>query len=179
MHNLFVFTGGPGSGKTTVITGLHELNFQYADEVGRKVIQRQVEQNGSALPWLDKGLFRDEMIREEIRNYNRYQRSKQPVFFDRGIVDSYGYSKLEKLMIPDELVHYCQKLRYNKKIFVFPPWKKIFINDTERKQNFPEAVATYNEMVKAYELFGYSLFEVPKTSVSKRIKFILSAISND
>lgn len=179
MNNLIVFTGGPGSGKTSVISRLKKLNYQCATEVGRKVIQQQVEIQGTALPWDDKVAFRDEMVCEDINNYHAYQASQQPVFFDRSIVDSYGYSMLEKLSVSDELMKCCYELTYWKKMFIFPPWESIFINDAERKQDFDLAVATYDEMVKAYTKFGYTLIEVPKTSVNERAEFILTTLKNE
>jgi predicted ATPase len=37
--NLFVLSGGPGSGKTTTLQELAELGSPYAPEVARKIIQ--------------------------------------------------------------------------------------------------------------------------------------------
>lgn len=136
MNNLIVFTGGPGAGKTLVIDALKSKGCRCAPEVGRKVIQHQVEQQGDALPWRDKVAFRDEMVREELANYQAFELSEQPVFFDRSIVDSYGYSLLETLPIPQSLLNSCNELEYNSKVFIFPPWDSIFINDQERKQDF-------------------------------------------
>ena len=179
LSNLIVFTGGPGSGKTSVIDALKKQGYRCAPEVGRKVIQHQVSQQGSALPWLDKVAFRDEMVREELVNYQAFQASNLPVFFDRCIVDSYGYSLLEALTIPDSLLDLCNELEYSTKVFIFPPWEAIFINDQERKQDFEEAVATYEKMVEAYTRFGYQLVEVPKSSVEERVEFILTSIDSD
>lgn len=176
MNNFIVFTGGPGSGKTSVINRLKALNYQCAPEVGRKVIQQQVEIQGTALPWVDKVAFRDEMVREDINNYHAYGACQQPVFFDRSIIDCYGYSMLEKLTVSDELTNCCHELTYWQNVFIFPPWKSIFSNDAERKQDFDLAVATYEEMVKAYTTFGYSLIEVPQKSVNERVQFILTKI---
>lgn len=174
-----VFTGGPGSGKTSVIHELINLGFQCASEVGRKIIQLQVTQHGTALPWEDKVAFRDEMVKAEMLTFDYYQGSKSLVFFDRGIVDSYGYSRLEELVIPEQLVMDCKTLRYNPQVFIFPPWEEIFINDAERKQQFKQAIATYDKMVSAYQKFGYTLVEVPKTSVAERLKFILTMIEQN
>lgn len=178
MNNLIVFTGGPGSGKTSVIDALKSKGYRCAPEVGRKVIQQQVEQQGSALPWLDKVAFRDEMVREELASYQAYESSEQQVFFDRSIVDSYGYSLLETLPISESLLNNCNELAYNSKVFIFPPWDSIFINDQERKQDFGEAIATYEKMVTAYNQFGYQLVEVPKLSVEERVEFILTSIDS-
>ena len=179
MNNLIVFTGGPGSGKTSVIDALKNQGYRCAPEVGRKVIQQQVEQQGSALPWSDKVAFRDEMVREELANYQAFELSEKLVFFDRSIVDSYGYSVLESLSITESLLNKCEELEYNSKVFIFPPWEAIFVNDQERKQDFEEAVATYEKMVEAYTRFGYQLVEVPKSSVEERVEFILNSINSD
>ena len=85
---------------------------------------------------------------------------------------------LEGISISDELLEHCKLLEYYTKVFIFPPWESIFENDDERKQDFDEAVATYQEIVSAYEKFGYSLVEVPKISVRERVEFILEKIKN-
>lgn len=178
MKNLIVFTGGPSSGKTSVIVHLIELGHKCVSEVGRKIIQHQVESQGTALPWDDKVAFRDKMVRKERSNHKAFKLSKDLVFFDRSIVDSYGYSMLEQLPISELLLSSCNELKYCIKVFIFPPWSAIFTNDLERKQGLNEAVATYDEMVKAYNQFGYELVEVPKSSVRARADFILSSVKN-
>ena len=35
--------------------------------------------------------------------------------------------------------------RYNRRVFVAPPWEEIFEQDSERKQDFAEAVRTYED----------------------------------
>ncbi len=108
MNKLIVFTGGPGAGKTSVIEQLKIQGFICAPETGRHVIQTQVANHGSALPWNDKQAFRDEMTKEEVGNYRAFNVHQAEVFFDRSIVDVYGYSKLEQLPISDELITHCQ-----------------------------------------------------------------------
>ncbi|WP_305810568.1 AAA family ATPase [Photobacterium leiognathi] len=178
MNNRVIFTGGPGSGKTSVIDLLCQMGYQSAPEVGRKVIQAQVKSQGSALPWLDKAAFRDEMVLEEINNYENFG-DTEITLYDRSIIDSYGYSKLECIPISELLLAKCRELDYYRKVFIFPPWEEIYENDAERKQDFNIAVATYHEMVNAYKKFDYDLIEIPKASVKERAKFIISKLSND
>ncbi|MGL6153435.1 MAG: AAA family ATPase [Aeromonas sobria] len=177
MNNRVIFTGGPGSGKTSVINFLGQLGYPSATEVGRKVIQIQIERNGIALPWKDKVAFRDAMVLEELNNYKTHDNSGL-TFFDRSIIDSYGYSQLEQIAVSELLSRSCRELTYHKKVFIFPPWEAIYENDIERKQDFNEAVATYHEMMKAYKKFGYELIEVPKFSVQERAEFILDMVNN-
>ena len=83
---------------------------------------------------------------------------------------------LEHIPVSELLFAKCDELDYCRIVFLFPPWEEIYENDTERKQDFNEAVATYHEMVSAYTKFGYDLIEVPKTSVKERAQFIVSKL---
>ena len=175
VNNRVVFTGGPGSGKSSVIEFLKGLGYPVAPEVGRKVIRAEIESQGTALPWCDKVAFRDRMVLEDVVNY-QCDGCANLTFYDRGIIDSYGYSLLEKIPVSDLLLYKCLELTYNPKVFIFPPWESIYKNDSERKQDFYEAVATYHEMVGAYQKFGYELIDVPKVTVKERADFILTEL---
>lgn len=80
LNKLIVFTGGPGAGKTSVIEQLKIQGFICAPETGRHVIQTQVANHGSALPWNDKQAFRDEMTKEEVSNYRSFNVLQGDVF---------------------------------------------------------------------------------------------------
>lgn len=82
MNKIVVLTGGPGSGKTTVLEQLKQQGYTCSSEVGREVIQQQVKQKGIALPWKDKTAFRDAMLRQEVIRYQQYSHQRGPVFFD-------------------------------------------------------------------------------------------------
>ncbi|MBG0776286.1 MAG: AAA family ATPase [Desulfovibrionaceae bacterium] len=168
-----VLTGGPGSGKTAVINGLAGRGFRCAPETGRAVIREQVAKNGTALPWLDRTAFRDAMLERELTAHAAFTAATGPVFFDRGIIDVYGYSLFEGLDMPEALLAAATGCRYNRTVCILPPWKEIFSNDAERRQDFEEAVATHAAMAESYARFGYELVEVPKCPVRLRVEFIL------
>ena len=63
--------------------------------------------------------------------------------------------------------------QYNHKIFMFPFWMDIYINDAERKQNVDEAEKTFYFLKNEYNSFGYEIIEVPLFSPQKRAEFIL------
>ncbi len=66
--------------------------------------------------------------------------------------------------------------RYNRRVFIAPPWREIFRQDRERKQNFDEAVRTYDALVATYTAFGYDLVEIPRVPVDQRMRFVLGNI---
>ena len=49
--NYFIFTGGPGGGKSTVLVEMERLGYQTVKEAGRKIIRRQTSLQGDGVPW--------------------------------------------------------------------------------------------------------------------------------
>jgi predicted ATPase len=68
-----------------------------------------------------------------------------------------------------------ETFRYNRRVFIAPPWPEIFERDSERKQTLDEAVRTYEAMVQTYTDFGYGLTEIPQASVDERVRFVIES----
>ena len=60
-NNLIVITGGPGSGKTSLLNAFSEDGYQVVPEVARNIIREQLEQGGNALPWQNNQSLTDLM----------------------------------------------------------------------------------------------------------------------
>ena len=171
----FVLTGGPGSGKSTVIDALERRGYARSIEAGRGVIQDQIAICGRALPWDDPALFAELMLSWDMRSYRIAELSAGPVFFDRGVVDTIGYLELSGLPVPPHMEKAAETFRYHRRAFIAPPWKEIYEQDRERKQSFEEAVRTYEAVAAAYARHGYELIEIPRASAEKRAGFILES----
>ncbi|AUO65394.1 ATPase [Citrobacter freundii complex sp. CFNIH2] len=176
LQHRFILTGGPGSGKSTIIATIIKRGFWCSKEAGRGVIQDQVNIGGDALPWANQTAFAELMLSWEMRSWHEAEEQTQPCFFDRGVPDVVGYLRLSELPIPRHLDNAVEKFRYNRIVFIAPPWRDIYVQDTERKQSFDVAVATYHAMVKTYRMYDYQLIELPCASVEERADFILSRI---
>lgn len=175
-ERLFVITGGPGSGKSTLIEALAGRGFRTMPEAGRAIIQDQVAIDGEALPWSDRRAFAELMLSWEMRSYREAVRLSGPVFFDRGVPDVLGYLRLSELPVPSHVERAAQMFRYHPRVFIAPPWPEIFGIDAERKQSFREAQATYEAMLETYSALGYDLVPLPFDSVEERVRFVLAAI---
>lgn len=175
-ENFFILTGGPGSGKSSVLKMLEDIGFKTASEVGRKIIKEQITAGGNITHTGDKVAFRDLMLHYSINDFNQYLNEHSIIFFDRGIPDLIGYSKLISEPVSKGLSTAIQMYRYNSTAFIFPPWKAIYAHDEERKQDFQEAIKTYECIKKGYVGSGYQLVELPKVSISDRANFILDHI---
>ena len=168
-----ILTGGPGSGKTTLIEALRRAGHACSVEAGRAIIQDQVAIGGRALPWIDPAAFAELMLAWEMRSYAMARRASGPVFFDRGVPDVAGFLRLCGLPIPAHVATAARTVRYNKAVFIAPPWRDIFRQDQERKQSFDEAMRTHKAMVAIYAEHGYALVEIPRAPVEARTAFIL------
>lgn len=175
-QRFFVLTGGPGSGKSAIIEALHRVGYARSAEAGRGIIQDQVSIGGPALPWHDPVLFAELMLSWDLRSYRMAEQAAGPVFFDRGVVDVLGYLRLLGRPAPRHVKAAVETFRYNPRVFIAPPWEEIYRQDGERKQNFAEAVYTYEAMVAAYNESGYELVAIPLGSVEQRTQFVLKAI---
>lgn len=172
----FVITGGPGSGKSSILDALQARGFARSMEAGRGIIQDQVEIGGQALPWINPAAFAELMLCWEMRSYRMALEWSGDVFFDRGLPDVIGYLRLMKLPVPSYMEKAARTFRYHRHVFVAPPWEEIFAPDRERKQGFAEAVRTYESMVATYRDFGYELVEIPKAPVEERVEFVLRSM---
>jgi len=176
-NKFFILTGGPGSGKSTLIEELNKRGFFGIEEVARKVIQEEMALGGEALPGNNIGHRIEKMIIRSIESYqDALKQLTEPIIFDRGVLDYVGYAYRTNTPISEELHRAALSLVYNKKVFLAPPWEDIYCNDTERKQSFEEALEVYDHLFKIYSKFGYEIIELPKTSVENRADFVISHI---
>src|SRR3546814_15923263 len=64
--DLHVITGGPGSGKSTLIEALAVEGFDHMPEAGRATIRDQVAIGGAALPWANRAALPELLLGREF-----------------------------------------------------------------------------------------------------------------
>jgi Predicted ATPase len=175
----FIITGGPGSGKSTLIAELIARGHAALPEAGRAIIRGQVAIGGSALPWADRRAFAELMLAWELRSHREAAALKGPVFFDRGVPDVVGYLRFCGLEVPGHITRAAEIFRYNRRVFFAPPWKDIYRRDEERKQSWAEALATAESMIEVYTTLGYEIYRLPFAPVNDRADFMLELIREE
>ena len=176
MNNRFVVTGGPGGGKTTILTALAERGYNFAPESARRIIKERLAAGLSPRP--DPVPFAHEILSEDIEKYRKADASDCPTFFDRGVLDALYMLNAENSLTYEQAERYIQDFPYNRTVFLLSPWKEIYATDSERDQTFEQAVEVCEGMKWWYLQWGYEILEVPHSRVEKRVSFILEAIDN-
>ena len=176
MHKKIVITGGPGTGKSTVIEELIRRNFICMPEISREVTLN-ARNKGIEQLFLTKPLLFSELLLEGRINQfiEAEKRNAELVFFDRGIPDVHAYMNYISIDYPNTYINKSNLYRYNY-IFLMPPWEEIYISDNERYENFEQALAIHNHLERTYKNLNYTITEVPPGSVETRTDFILSCI---
>lgn len=176
-EQFYVVTGGPGAGKTSLITELAHRGFHTAPESGRAIIRAQMASGGDALPWADRVAFAERMLERDQRAHKTAGALSGPVIFDRGIPDIVGYLMLCDLSVPPHLAAAAKAARYNARVFLAPFWDAIFSQDAERKQTRAEAEATCEIMRETYAALGYDIVELPLTDIAARADFVAAHVA--
>ncbi|MFH1181161.1 MAG: ATP-binding protein [bacterium] len=165
-----VITGGPSSGKKTILRCFKSKGYLVINEVARGVIDRANRQ----------GIRTQELRRDEIRfqesmlpikaRLERKLPRRKVIFLNRGMPDSVAYL-LNCGGDPQKAKVLCERNLY-RRVFLLEQLP-IFIEDYARTENLKDAKKISKLLRQAYEELGYHVILVPSMSVERRIRFIL------
>ena len=173
-----VITGGPGTGKTSVIDWLQKAGYFCFEEVIRSItkeVKDAVEITSNPIVSVtDPTDFNKKLLKGRIDQFKQGDRSmKNHVFYDRGIPDILAYMDFFTQKYDAHFTDACKNYRYEK-IFILPPWKDIYISDNERFESYEEAEKIHLALENTYKMYDYSPITVPFGTVEERSRFILT-----
>lgn len=174
----YIITGGPGSGKTSIINELAKRGYLIAPEAATDVIEKGLQQNIQA-PWMDDD-YHIQVSALMAKRQEEVRSSKEIVaFFDRGHLDGITYILLQRRKLPQEVVDYVQATVdenfFDKKVF--------FIENLEfceqaphRDENLEEALEKSRQIKQNYEALGYEVINIPPETIDQRSEWIINQI---
>ena len=171
-----IITGGPGTGKTTIIDKLIEYGHVCYPEISREITLEAKKQGVEQL-FLEKPLLFSELLLEGRKK--QYQKAlaeeNNTVFIDRGIPDILAYMHYIGDSYPAFFDQACKENQYSK-VFILPPWEEIYISDEARYENYEQAKLIFDHLKETYQSYGYQLIEIPKGTVEERINYLLKEL---
>lgn len=173
-----VITGGPGTGKTSIINELKSRDFICLDEISRQVTLK-ARQDGIDQLFLTQPLLFSELLLKgrEAQFDEAHSKDAEIVFLDRGLPDVLAYMDYIGDKYPKTFVDSCNTNLYDM-VFILEPWQEIFTSDSERYENFDQAVKIHHHLLNTYERFNYNLLDVPFGRIEDRTDFILNVVNS-
>jgi predicted ATPase len=167
-----VISGGPGSGKTTLIDSLNKLGYSTFDEYSRTLIEKAKNEGKNRYFLSDPYLFSEALFtgrKKQYKDLYKLDTESPYVFFDRGIHDIYAYLKA----IGKDTKSWEKRVtefQYDL-VFLLSPWKDIYTEDEQRKESFEEAIHYFSFIEEVYKQ-SHKIIYVPQDTVASRISFI-------
>lgn len=170
-----IVTGGPGAGKTTLVSHLAAAGYETVHDSARAIIAERLVLGLSRRP--EPQEFAREILRRDIDSYHRCAETGDWVFFDRGVIEGIAMVHETAPLPPTDLQNLLSAYTFHRTVFILPPWEEIFATDAERDQSFTDSVHVYDRLVRWYGACGYVLHEVSRLPAAQRAKHVVQALA--
>ncbi len=171
--NWYVITGGPSTGKTTVINMLDKRGYKTTIEHARH--------------YIDTMRLAGETVEEVRNNKRKFQlgvlemqiaqegaiKPEDIIFLDRAIPDAMAYYQFLGLDYDKVLIEAMQSVSY-RKIFILD--RLPLINDYARTENREAQEKIHRLIINVYESLPFPVVFVPVLDPKERTHFILKNI---
>ena len=169
----YVITGGPGSGKTTVINLLKARGYTTTIEHARHYIDTQLVQ-GKTVEEVrqNQQMFQKGVLEMQIRQEAALDPG-EIVFLDRAIPDALAYYQFLHLKKDEPLQKALEKASY-KKVFVLDCLP--LVNDYARREDEVAQKKIQELLLDVYSSLRFPIVRVPVLPPEERVNFILENI---
>ncbi|HHF7367778.1 TPA: AAA family ATPase [Legionella bozemanae] len=176
--NRFIFTGTPGSGKTSVILALKRLGYIVIPESATDVIAEE-QAKGTMRPWEQTDFVDKIVLTQKLRQLHAKGALQ---FYDRSPFCAYALGRYSAHwhhhdFTPSPIllaeVDRCLKAGiYQRKAFFFE--NLGFVEATSaRKISYEDALIFEQIHIDVYKEFGFEIVLVPKKTIEERCRFVL------
>lgn len=186
--NWWVITGGPSTGKSTLLERLSQRGYQVTQESARQIIDEEIEQ-GRSLEQIrrDEWGFQERVSikKEEVED------SLQPsdlIFLDRGLhADTAAYTYIalgdfprQKRLNPQLYRHPREAVSIVKRSYkgVFLLDRLPYKEDYARTEDEYQAKIVSQKLLFFYRYFGYEPIIIPALPIPERVQFVLDSVKS-
>ena len=171
-----VITGGPGTGKSSIIFELEKRGYTCLHEISRQVTLEAQKEGIDQLFLEQPLLFSEKLLGGREAQFIEAEASEDDIIFlDRGVHDVVAYMDYFNTKYAEPFISTCKNRNYDQ-VFMLPPWETIYQSDNERYETFAEAEKISKYLANTYIDYGYKPLIVPTGTVEERTDFILQHI---
>lgn len=176
-----VITGGPGSGKTTLIEHLRELGFRVIREAALEVIKVLNQEHGTQgqMTWRKEHPLEFQLLvaRQQLATEEDSEKEDDNVvFLDRGVLDGAAYCEFFQVSPTKELEECFARARYDAVLLLET------LSDFDRRagsgrlSSREDSLRTRDLLEQTYRRFGCDPIPVPEMPVAERARFVLDRL---
>lgn len=183
-----VITGGPGSGKSTLINMLDKQGYEVCREQAITLIDEMIKEWGihKFVEWKrDNQLVFNSMILERQLAIESSLENRSYCFFDRGHLDPLAYlNKFQRSTLIDK---YFNAYHLQTRQGALKPYHYIFCcepldhfdarYETGRTESKQDSHAIGQQLKVVYESFGFQVIHLPSDSVENRLSTIFQTMA--
>ncbi|MEA3514965.1 MAG: AAA family ATPase, partial [Nanoarchaeota archaeon] len=170
MIQRYVLTGGPGSGKSSIILALEQQGEFVIREAAEDYIRFRQAQ-GQKEPWTEPD-FQDRILDLQIQRESRIPYYAERVFIDRGLADGLAY--VAEGTKTYARIKEASKTKYEK-IFII-----ALLDDIEktaiRRENYEEAKTVEDNLHRIYKELNYEPIRINSGPLEERVQDIKTKI---
>jgi predicted ATPase len=170
--NKIVISGGPHSGKTTLLRALQAEfpQYEYLPEPASIVLSEAA--NGESLYWRE--VFNSPLkfctlcMEQSIKSEHSIHPDSEYVFMDRSLIDTIAYARRDgcEELIPT-VASLAQRAMYDTVLFCEPVG---ILRD--RTEDEAEAILTHNLLKSAYSEMGIPIVPIPPVAIEERVNLV-------
>jgi|GEM_PF-379822 len=174
----YIFTGGPGTGKTCVLKELAARGYPTVAESATDVIAQELEK-GEKTPWSEPWFEVRVAALMASRQADLVKAGARIAFFDRGPVDPLSYILWYKKTINRQAISALDELllhgSFKPTVFVFQDLG-VCENTEIRHETVAEMLQIEDRLIRDYVSLGFNIVKVPSAPIKDRADFILAHI---
>lgn len=175
----YVLTGGPGTGKSSIILALEQRGEYVIREAAEDYIRLRQAQ-GQPEPWNESD-FQDKILKLQKQREAKIPAGTKRAFIDRGLADGLAYYQIEGRKPSKQMIKAIRKIKQEK------PYEKVFlIKNLEtyektdvRREDKEEALKLEKLQEQNYKLLGYGGIKIPAGYLKKRVEKIMLKIKKE
>lgn len=165
-----VITGGPGVGKSSIISELEVRGEAVLREAATDLIAL-LNAKGLHEPWEAEN-FQNNITLFQERREDTVGSDLELVFQDRSLIDSFGYYEFRKQTIPANLDTKLKQMKlegkYYEYVFFIKNLGQSFLNEI-RKHDLEDSMNIEYHLREAYRSRGYKIVDIEQGSVDHRV----------
>jgi predicted ATPase len=169
----FIITGGPCTGKSTLLESLAKEGHITIPESARELIDEERGKPKGILPWTDYAAFQKMVWTRQKAKENRLDESAV-CFLDRGHPDNLAYCELGNVDLGDNFLDDVMAAGYEK-VFILDRLP-FYVKDPVRKEDEREAILIHEKICEVYHRLRFDIVHVPFLQNGSRKDYVLERI---